>query len=78
MIQTYIGSEVGDVATCSIWSHEISRLMITMCRRQICAPRYEVDYLILLYNTYDCLISFNFWRLILLVQKVFLGSIVHT
>lgn len=49
MIQTYIGSEVGDVATCSIWSDEISRLMITMCRRKICVPRYEVVYLILLY-----------------------------
>lgn len=78
MIQIYIGSEVGDVATCSIWSDKISRLMITMCRRKICAPRYEVVYLILLYNTYDFLIFFNFWRPILLVQKVFLGSIVHT
>lgn len=33
-IRVLIGSEVGDVATCSIRSDEASRLMITMCRRQ--------------------------------------------
>lgn len=60
MIRNYIGSEVGDAATYSIKSDGVSRLMITMCRRKNCAPRYEVVYLFLLYNTYDCLISFIF------------------
>lgn len=49
MIRTYIGSEVGDAATCSIRSDEVSRLMITTWRRKNCAPRYEVVYLFLLY-----------------------------
>lgn len=45
MIRTHIGSEVGDAATCSVRSDEVSWL--TISRHQNCAPRYEVNIFLL-------------------------------
>lgn len=61
MIRTYVGSEVGDAATCSIRSDEVSRLMITICRRKIVPLGTCLFSLSALHvHKYDCLISLIF------------------